>query len=224
MQNLLPQTEEFMRGERRFNVNLVMSEGTGTVQVRSCEITDNALRNRTSFSEFCDLHSVFVSRFADFLETCLASLSGDKEAFVLPTTVIELPGLSLARLQIMVSAMADGCKSIRLGFQTVIGGINNVFQPNVRFNTTVGDQNAQMSAKVLSDIAMPLLNLLSVKDSAAAKADGMMDVFLRKIADRSDELIFQIELLKRFVSQQEAQDLAMMPLAVQHDMRGIKSH
>ena len=183
---------------RRFVVNLQVRENEPP-QVRSCEVVGENYRNRTTFQGSCAFDDVFEERVAEGLRHCLKSLSLDTEVLSLPEFFIETPGLILGGAQVMSSIAPDGMVAIILRFQLMIGGVAYAFKTDVGVEHPIVDQRERLATLVLSDISLPLLDIC-----AAAEADMLSDresfgAFARQIAERSREIRFQVELVKRYL-------------------------
>jgi len=63
---------------RRFVINVITSAAQD-YEVRSCEITSDAFRNRTSFQNRVSLDDVFTEEIAAGLRSCLDKLTGETE-------------------------------------------------------------------------------------------------------------------------------------------------
>lgn len=184
---------------RRFVVNLQVRE-KGSPQVRSCEVMGNSYRNRTTFQGRCGVDDVFEENVAKGLEECLKRLSLDAEVVSLPDFFIETPGLILAGAHIMSSIAPDGMVAIILRFQLMIGGVACAFKSDIGVEKPVLDPRERLATLILSDISLPLLDIC-----AAAETDLMSDTetfnrFARELAERSHEIRFQVELVKRYIA------------------------
>jgi hypothetical protein len=168
-------------------------------EVRSCEIKSRHFNNRTSFSQKTALDEIFVQGVADAIRDCLGKLSKKTEVVSLPSFLLEVPGLILASAVVMSSEAPDGSVSIILRFKFAMGGVNRAFRPEIGFDGVVDDQNAHLAASVLADISLPLLNFCTAAELGVMTGDARVESFIRRLKDRSDEIKFQIELVKRFV-------------------------
>lgn len=183
---------------RRFIVNL-SALTNGRTEVNSCEIKSNHFRNRTSFPVKSGVDEIFVEGVAQAIQECLGKLSETSEVVSLPSFFLEVPGLILASANVMSSEGADGTINIILFFKFVMGGVNRAFRPEIGFNAFVDDQNAQLSAWVLADISLPLLNFCTAAEIGALDGDAALALFIERLKERSTEIKFQVELLKRYV-------------------------
>lgn len=183
---------------RKFVVNLTVLDGNDP-EVRSCEIIGHNYRNRTSFGERTRLDDVFVAAIADGLSRCLDKMSNDTEVLALPDFVVETPGLTLAGAHMMVSKGDDGTLHIIFRFRFFLGGINRAFHRNIGFDGEISDENSRLSALVLADLALPILNFCEAAKAGMMTQEAPISGFVDKLVERSHEISFQIELVKRFI-------------------------
>lgn len=200
---------------RRFVVNLQVREQEGP-QVRSCEVVSAEYRNRTTFQGSCGVDDVFEENVARGLRECLNALSLEAEVVSLPEFFIETPGLILAGAHIMSSIAPDGMVAIILRFQLMIGGVACAFKSDIGVDRPVLDTRERIATLVLSDISLPLLDLC-----AAAETDLMSDTdtlarFSRELAERSHEIRFQVELVKRYIADMERSETHSAERAIEH--------
>lgn len=140
------------------------------------------------------------------MKQCLASLSDRTEVVSLPSVSLEIPGLSLAKVNLMSTKTEDGSLGIILRFKMLLGGVARAFRPDLGIEDSVSDNSAHMSALVLTDIVLPLLNLCEVADGGTLKNTDEFTEFMDTLIERSRDVRFQAELIKRFVAGAGAQD------------------
>lgn len=184
--------------QRRFVVNLLVREGVDP-QVRSCEVQTRAFRNRTSFTGVCGIDDVFEEKVADGVKACLRQLSLETKVLSLPECVIQTTGLLLAGVHMMSSYADDGTVAVILRFKLFIGGINRAFQPQITLEDSVDNHTETLAALVLSDISMPLLDLCAAAEAGLSGAAGQLTEFGRALSEKSHEIRFRVELVKRYV-------------------------
>lgn len=184
---------------RKLIVNLVVRAGEEPM-VRSCEILQKQFRNRTSFTSNVRLKDVFVETIADGLQSCIDRLSLEEaEVFALPHFKLDIPGLVLGNAQLMATKKNDGSVNIIFRFRFFFGGLAEAFKREVQFDDFVQDQNGFTSTKVLSDLAMPLLDLCIAAEAGLLEASENLGAFGRTLAERAHEVRFQIDLVQRYV-------------------------
>ncbi|MFV1497896.1 hypothetical protein VWY34_14525 [Phaeobacter sp. JH20_02] len=204
--NVVAMTDNMDAGEdqRRFIVNLMAQKGQLPF-VRSCEVVSPTFRNRTSFVKSLALEDVFCDSIAEGLNDCVKMLSGDTQVISLPSLILEVPGLVLAGAHILTTVDDDGSQSIIIRFRISLGGIGYAFRPDVGFGAGLEDLTREVSAQVLTDLALPLLNVLSATEAGLVDAETAIGSLSRQLADRVHEIRFQIELVKRYTDGLERQ-------------------
>lgn len=200
--------------DRRFIVNLWSADGAHP-EVRSCEITSPEIRNRTSFSKNVAISDIFVDELARALEDCLSKLSGSTEVLSLPSFALELPGLVLAGAQIMVTKADSGALSFIFRFKLTMGGINRAFKADVGLNENMQDHAARLSADVMADIALPLLDICAAAEFGMITEESRISDRLNLISEQSHEIRFRVELLKRFLTQSDCKQNSRRAISAQ---------
>jgi hypothetical protein len=82
----------------------------------------------------------------------------------------------------------------------LLGGVAKAFKPELGIEDSVADSSAHMSALVLTDIVLPLLDLCEVAEGGMLKNTGEFTDFMDTLIERSRDVRFQAELIKRFVA------------------------
>lgn len=201
----------------RFVVNMMMQED-GTVEVRSCEVIGTFHRNRFTFPQAITVDDVFVAEIAKGVTACLASLSHTTEVVSLPSMTIETPGLSLARAHLITTKGNDGSLSIILRFKMLLGAVTQAFQPQLGIEDSVPDHASHLSAMVLTDIVMPLLDLCTAAEEGSLTSSSGFDRFIDTLTERSNDVRFQAELIKRFVATAPGSERpASRPAGIEHN-------
>ena len=130
------------------------------------------------------------------LAEALLSLPEDAAITDLDTPFIECRGLVLSGGSIIRDA---GAETVEFLFTNFLGGLNRAFRGNIGFDDPLLDSNDRISALVLSDIALPLLNICQDAERRIGHFGEPGSQFEHQISSRSDEIRFQIELIKRYV-------------------------
>jgi len=102
-------------------------------------------------------------------------------------------------------------------FRFFVGGINNVFRPRLGFDDCASDHAANLSARVLSDLALPFLNICEAHKNGVIDDKADFADFVIGLSQRSQELRFQVELLKRFVDATDRRKAEAMPTETPFD-------
>ncbi len=192
-------TAAALAGGNRFVINLIAADGA-PAEVRSCEVIGPRHRNRFSFPTSVTVDGVFIDEVASGIFKCLASLSNKTEVISLPSVTIEIPGLTVAKAHLITTKGDDGSLAIILRFKMLLGGVNYAFRPELGIEDSVSDHSSHLSAAVLTDIVMPFLDLCSAAESGSLTSSQGFDDFIDTLIDRSQDVRFQAELVKRFVA------------------------
>ena len=195
--NALVQSEPGTNG-RRFIISLIARRNEPTL-VRSCEIKGTTFNNRTSFGEGATLRQAFAAPLVRALNECLGKLAYKTEVLALPEFLFETAGLTLRGIHVMATRLADGAINIIMRFLSFVGGINHVLAPEIGFDDPVHAEGQAIAAKVLEDIASPLLNICTSAVLGLKSTNDMLGDFGRKIAAHTDEIQFRTQLLRRYV-------------------------
>ena len=90
--------------------------------------------------------------------------------------------------------------AIIVRFRTILGGINRAFRQDLGIEDSVPEHCSHMSAAVLADIVLPLLDLCAAAEGGALETSKGLDDFIETLIERSQDVRFQAELVKRFVA------------------------
>ena len=184
---------------RKFVITLSVEEGKAPV-VRSCEIIGENFRNRTSFSGNAGVDDLFVEAISEGLKECLADLGPETQVISFKDFAIETPGLTLSGAHMMVTSDETGCLHVIFRFRFFLGSLHLAFNKGYGFDTVMADENSRLAALVISDLALPILNICEAAKSGLLDNHAPLTSFGDSLAARAHEISFQIELLKRFVN------------------------
>ena len=185
---------------RKFVVTVNLPEN-GDAQVRSSELIGYGYRNRTSFSDDARLHDVFVKSVADGLMECLSNIGQETEVVAFKDMQIQAPGLTLSGAYMMVSQNDNGSMHVIFRFRFFLGSLNCAFKKDFGFDDGLNDESSRLAALVISDLALPILNICEAAKTGLLTADAALSSFGEQLAERADEISFQVELVKRFVNE-----------------------
>ena len=189
-------TQRAVFSDRRLTINLVISK-KGNLDIRSCDVVSKAFRNRTTFPDFQDLDTVVDTTLAQALRDVLIGLPDGPQVISMPDFLVEIPGLVLSGVHLLVTDANNGIRSAIFRFKEFLGAVNAIFLENIGFDSCPVRHNEQLATQVLADVCLPLLNLCHQMDALLNHAPLAVANHLR---DRTHELEFQTELLKRFVT------------------------
>lgn len=177
-----------------------------TIHVLACEIAGPNFTNRTLFHGESQIATVLNPELAEAVFDKLAEVGPQHQVLSIPGFLLEMPGLTLSCMHIMVSEERDESQKIMVRFQTFLGSLGKVLRAKVGFDTAVVSNQEKIAIQVLSDIALPLLNLCRLPEMAnISEKEGRVEEIRRLLADRADEVAFHVELLKRFRAGSEPQ-------------------
>lgn len=184
---------------------LTMSaDGDGNVLLSSCEVAGRGFRNRTKWAQPMELHAVLQPELASFVQDCMSNLSGKNEIISMSERAFEKPGLLLRNAHLLANGDQELGFSIILRFKTFLGSLSSVFQPKIDLVNGIHDATMDMADRILLDIAMPLLNFLSLDEEGALLGKDDAQRLVAQLTNQSHALTFQIELIKRHMARLEA--------------------
>ena len=189
-------------GHRRFVVNLT-ERGADDIILKSCEVLSHSFRNRVSFSAQMRCSEIFHEQISTAIDECLQGLGEGHQVLSLPSLVVELPGLIMAGAHVIASAEEDGVRAIIVRFRISVGSMAHAFLQDVGFGAGLEETTRELSAQVLSEIAMPLLNVLAASDTGLVDSERAIGVLGQQLSERVHEIRFNIEMVKRFTEQLE---------------------
>ncbi|MGB1234750.1 MAG: hypothetical protein ACPG5U_03330 [Planktomarina sp.] len=195
--NVLPSGQDSVR---KFVMNLVL-RSEGEPELRACEVMAGKYRNRTSFLRNALMKDVLVDAVAERVAECLEGLDNENQVKSLPDFAIELPGLTLARAHVMVSHSDEDAFHVMIRFGSFLGAANRAFREEIGFDDGSQDEVARVSGLVLSDLVMPVLDICQAAQSGFFEGNQALTSFAEELEKRSQEISFQVELIKRFANQ-----------------------
>jgi len=198
--------QHFEDAGRRLVINMTMQEDR-SVEVRACEILCQGFRHRTSFQETLTTTDVFAKGFANVLDDLIGRLSGNTEIISLPTFCVQNEEVTVAGAQLISKAVDGEGVHIILRFKVFMGPLDGILQIPLQASDGTRAMSAHLAANVLSDIALPLLNLSEFMRDAESHDPKVVADLAKRMSERIPDLVFQIELLKRFSIQVDGQML-----------------
>ncbi|PUB11582.1 hypothetical protein [Yoonia sediminilitoris] len=172
-------------------------------RVVSCTFDGRNFQNSTVFDEAATIDGVFAGDIAKAFCDCIAGLAYESQVIALPDIRIETEGVTLSDLTIITKQGLSGTLDVALRFRQFVGGFSPLFTAQTGFGSNLDDHTSRLSAVVLSDLAMPILNLCEALDEPLNDAGPSFARFAQTLARHSHEVKLQIELLKRFAARSE---------------------
>ena len=106
----------------------------------------------------------------------------------------------LAGAHVIAGAEGETGSHIILRFGFLVGALGDMFIEDMGFDSAVSEQSAHLSAAVLADLALPLLNICEAAEQELSSGDVRISKFGTQLAARTSEIVFHMELLKRYLS------------------------
>lgn len=185
-------------GAKRFLINLFVPTH-GRVEVRSCEVTGSKWRNRTSFTDARGLEDIFAPSLVSALNHLLGKVTPEARVLALPDRAIEARGLVLGSIHIMSKYAEDGSAAIVLRFKHLVGNIYNAFAASFGMSNHVAETRDDLALGVLADLSLPLLDLCTFSEGSDLPEQARNHPLFLALANRAEEIRFQVELVKRYV-------------------------
>ncbi|MEM8569800.1 MAG: hypothetical protein AAGG56_02730 [Pseudomonadota bacterium] len=171
--------------------------------VRSVDILGRNMRHRISFTSASGIYEVFERELADCIRAVLDRLPMKAHVYSDPDFVIELPGLTLARLRVLIKVVGSGAAQIIMRFRYFIGSLQSAFRVDTHLSLPTVEHREKIAIETLSDIATPIFSLALAGSKQIEKSKDL-ELVLRKLenlSERASELNFYLSLLTRYVSE-----------------------
>ncbi|MEM8554098.1 MAG: hypothetical protein AAGF71_04640 [Pseudomonadota bacterium] len=192
--------------------------GSGDLFVRSVEVPMHGFVHKLVFNEDRDHSEVFVPELANMLGGYL-SAENKPGLTTAPDMILDLPGAVLGRLRVLRIKGAQGRMQVFVRFAYFIGGIQAAFRDRTCFDTPTLTHREALATAILTDICMPTLDLAALS-AATGAGDTTQERMVNRLEDmqrRQDDLVFYVELLKRYVQHHAP------PIPKQHPFHQIDS-
>ncbi|MEM6940246.1 MAG: hypothetical protein AAF943_04590 [Pseudomonadota bacterium] len=137
-----------------------------------------------------------------FLQSYLPS---GHENFVLTAreTVFETNSVLLSGLEVTGHKVTKGVQRVLVTFRSVMGTLKSIFAPN-RAPNLLDDARCDLSARTLSDVILPALNLAATEPTEAFKQSGhRIEAFVDRLKENKSGIEFYATLLSRYVAARE---------------------
>ncbi len=176
-------------------------------------ITKADHRHRITFTEERPMEHVFCREVISVLRPIIDGFGDRNEVYSNPDTEIRLPGLTMKQLRVIFSKHDDGRDRVLLRFATCVGNPHRALLTEDRFSHPLEALNTQVYRDALNWVLMPAINIVSVDEVTGFGAENYvdLDIALAKLRASKDQLLFQIELVKRELGRLEAQTYSRTP-------------
>jgi len=169
-------------------------------EVRTVEFTEDGVNQRMSSAQVRTTAGVFHPTLALVIEDAARNIGQTRSAVSSPDKVVSLPGLVLGRMYVSTPGVAvSGEQGVMVMFRSAIGAFGGALLDG--FTVQAATFRDEIEARLLSDIATPILDLLAGLGHVSPHRDcaTALTARLDKLAEDRDEIVFYINLLKRYV-------------------------
>ena len=190
-----------IEGNHRLSV-LLQPNQRDDLTLLNCEVASPRTTSRTTFKEKPLFLDVFCAEIGEELVRLLDTLpefpDGKKQAVsTYPDWTISTRGCVLSGLRVIRSRSQDGPIRIMIRFRVFLGNLSQISTIDTSLDQDIGRVTDDIAFDVFCDVALPILNLISLEQPAAKYLTEDVARKLKHIFERSDELRFRTELLQR---------------------------
>lgn len=192
------------------SIQLSLAKDTERYVVDSVDIHQPNFRHRLSFTRDKEVEAILSPKLADYINALLAKVDQDRMVFSIPDAVVDLPDLVLGKLRVLVHTAQDKTRQVIVRFSYFIGGVQAAFKVATHFKLPSISHREALAVSALHDICIPVFDVVSSAVTGLFD-DGMRDFSprerLSKLADVESDLLFYLQLLKRYVATSHADGL-----------------
>jgi hypothetical protein len=176
-------------------------------------ITKADHRHRITFTQERPMEEVFCSEMTSLLRPILARFGANNEVYSNPDTEIRLPGLTMAQLRVIFSKHDDGHDRVLVRFATFAGNPHRALLAEDGFAYPLEALTTQVYRDALDWVLIPAVNIASVDEISGFGVENNVDVdsALAKLRASKEQLLFQVELVKRELGRLEANTYSRTP-------------
>ena len=168
--------------------------------VQHLEFVHQDYRNRYLFRNEKRLAEVFHEDLAKKLSNALDRFNPSTRALSLPEFEFRRDDLVIRGLWLFLNPDPSGVNKYMIRFRELSGALAGAFSINLSIGGGADTAQSQISLDILADIALPLFDIAnSVAATSAETGESNPDLEerLRRLGERSHELMMQLSLLKR---------------------------
>lgn len=176
-------------------------------------ITKADHRHRITFTQERPMKEVFCEQIISVIRPIIEGFSDRNAVYSNPDKEIRLPGLMLGQLRVIFSKHTDGRNRVLVRFATFVGNPHRALLAHDGFSFPLETLTTQVYRDALDWVLMPALNIVSVDEVTGFEAKDDVDIesALAKLRASKDQLLFQVELVKRELGRLEARSYASTP-------------
>lgn len=170
----------------------------GALNLVAAEVAGAHFTTRTEFHAGSTVAESLRPELSAAITKMLVDLPTGRMVIARPKSRVEMPGLTLASVQIVLPPIKNGIQDITFRYLEVLGGINHAFAEDIGLDEHMADRHECAAIEVLTEIATPLLNLSRHGRGMNRPTTEQIINRHRQLAERADEISFYIDLLRRY--------------------------
>lgn len=199
------------------SIQLSLESSHTEYQVDSVDIYQPNFKHRLSFSGEKSVAEVLSPRLAEYITALLKRLDQDTMVLSEPDAVVDLPGLVLGKLRVLVHTAKTKSRQVIVRFAYFIGGVQAAFRVATHFELPTLSHREALAVAALHDICIPVFDVVSsaiggLFDDHTARSSPRER--LSRLSDVESDLLFYLQLLKRYVSAANAETILPPPRPV----------
>lgn len=167
-------------------------------------------RHRITFVAEQPMENVFCKEIVDVISPILDGFSDKNGVYSNPDTKIVLPGLAMQQLRVIYSTHGDDPSRVLIRFATFAGNPHRALLSDDGFSYPLDNLASKVYRDALDWVLMPALNIVSVDETAGFSVDdsGALENAMEQLRESKEQLMFQVELVKRELGRLEAHSYA----------------
>lgn len=193
-----------------FSIQLSLDQTTQSYQVDSVDIYQPNFRHRLTFSSDKAVGAILSEKLAEYVNGVLGRIEQDTMVLSEPDAVLDLPGLVLGKLRVLVHTGAQLTRQVIVRFAYFIGGVQAAFRVRTHFDLPTVSHREALAVAALHDICIPVFDVVSSAVSGLFEDSPYRHTpreRLSKLSDVESDLLFYLQLLKRYVTSTSPENL-----------------
>lgn len=173
-------------------------------------VTKAHQRHRITFVAEQPMEDVFCKEICDVLSPILNGFTDKNGVYSNPDTVISLPGLTMSQLRVIYSTHGDDPSRVLVRFAAFAGNPHRAMINDDGFSHPLDNLTSKVYRDALDWVLMPALNIVTVDETTGFDASnkGDLEDAMEKLRASKEQLLFQVELVKRELGRLEAHSYA----------------
>ncbi len=156
-------------------------------------------RHRISFRSEKFMSEVFCPEITEFLEPILAGFTSGDAVYSNPDAVIRLPGLIMRQVRVIYSSFGRKNAHAQVRFSVVSGNPHRTLLDDDGFAYPMEEMTSQVYREALNWVLLPALNIAALTEDDLRSEEDVRTLTdsLAQLRASRDQLLFQVELVKR---------------------------